>query len=108
VLVAGASAGLGAAFATEAARCGFDVVLLARREQTLHDTARRIRGFVALNDLDADRRQRSRRRVLQVDDNVPHLRRRRQRRGRNAARRVGCGRPPRQHRDADADHPAHD
>jgi short-subunit dehydrogenase len=43
VLVAGASAGLGAAFATEAARCGFDVVLLARREHALRDMAQCIR-----------------------------------------------------------------
>ena len=42
-LVAGASAGLGAAFATEAARCGFDVVLLARRDGALNETAARIR-----------------------------------------------------------------
>ena len=41
-LVAGASAGLGAAFAGEAARCGFDVVLLARRDRALNETAARI------------------------------------------------------------------
>ena len=38
-LVAGASAGLGAAFAFEAARLGFDVVLLARRADVLEETA---------------------------------------------------------------------
>lgn len=37
--VAGASAGLGAAFAREAARLGFDVVLLARRGDVLEETA---------------------------------------------------------------------
>ena len=39
VLVAGASAGLGAAFAREAGRLGFDVVLLARRGDLLQQTA---------------------------------------------------------------------
>ena len=43
-LVAGASAGLGAAFATEAARHGFGVVLLARRAHALDETAARIRA----------------------------------------------------------------
>ena len=43
-LVAGASAGLGAAFAFEAARLGFDVVLLARRADVLEETAAAIRG----------------------------------------------------------------
>lgn len=38
-LVAGASAGLGAAFADEAGRRGFDVVLLARRADVLEETA---------------------------------------------------------------------
>jgi uncharacterized protein len=42
-LVAGASAGLGAAFAHEAARLGFDVVLLARRADVLEETATAIR-----------------------------------------------------------------
>jgi short-subunit dehydrogenase len=42
-LIAGASAGLGAAFAAEAARAGFDVVLLARRQAVLDDTAAGIR-----------------------------------------------------------------
>lgn len=41
-LVAGASAGLGAAFATGAARHGFNVVLLARRKAMLEETASRI------------------------------------------------------------------
>ena len=44
VLVAGASAGLGAAFANESARLGFDVVLLARRAGTLDETAAAIRA----------------------------------------------------------------
>lgn len=44
VLVAGASAGLGAAFAHESARLGFDVVLLARRADTLEGTAASIRA----------------------------------------------------------------
>ena len=44
VLVAGASAGLGAAFAHESARLGFDVVLLARRAGTLDETAAAIRA----------------------------------------------------------------
>jgi len=44
VLVAGASAGLGAAFARESARLGFDVVLLARRADALEDTAASIRA----------------------------------------------------------------
>jgi len=44
VLVAGASAGLGAAFAREAARLGFDVVLLARRAGALEETAASIRA----------------------------------------------------------------
>jgi short-subunit dehydrogenase len=44
VLVAGASAGLGAAFARAAARLGFDVVLLARRAGALEETATSIRG----------------------------------------------------------------
>jgi short-subunit dehydrogenase len=43
-LVAGASAGLGAAFAHEAARLGFDVVLLARRADVLEETAAAIRA----------------------------------------------------------------
>lgn len=43
-LVAGASAGLGAAFAEESARRGFDVVLLARRAEVLEETAARIRA----------------------------------------------------------------
>jgi len=43
-LVAGASVGLGAAFAMESARQGFDVILLARRESALAETAARIRG----------------------------------------------------------------
>ena len=43
VLVAGASAGLGAAFARESARLGFDVVLLARRGDALEETAASIR-----------------------------------------------------------------
>lgn len=43
-LVAGASAGLGAAFAREAARLGFDVVLLARRGDVLDETAASIRA----------------------------------------------------------------
>ncbi len=43
-LVAGASAGLGAAFAHEAARLGFDVVLLARRAGSLEETAASIRA----------------------------------------------------------------
>lgn len=42
-LVAGASAGLGEAFARESARQGFDVVLLARRGEVLDATAARIR-----------------------------------------------------------------
>jgi short-subunit dehydrogenase len=42
-LVAGASAGLGAAFAHESARLGFDVVLLARRAEVLAETASTIR-----------------------------------------------------------------
>lgn len=42
-LVAGASAGLGAAFAREAGRLGFDVVLLARRADALEETAAAIR-----------------------------------------------------------------
>lgn len=42
-VVAGASAGLGAAFADEAARLGFDVVLLARRAEVLEATAARLR-----------------------------------------------------------------
>lgn len=41
--VAGASAGLGAAFAHEAARLGFDVVLLARRAEVLEETSAVIR-----------------------------------------------------------------
>ena len=44
VLVAGASAGLGAAFAREGARLGFDVVLLARRADALEETAASIRS----------------------------------------------------------------
>jgi short-subunit dehydrogenase len=44
VLVAGASAGLGAAFARESARLGFDVVLLARRADALEETAGSIRA----------------------------------------------------------------
>ena len=44
VLVAGASAGLGAAFAFESARLGFDVVLLARRGDVLEETAASIRA----------------------------------------------------------------
>src|ERR1017187_9815218 len=44
VLVAGASAGLGAAFARESARLGFDVVLLARRAHVLEETAASIRA----------------------------------------------------------------
>ncbi len=44
VLVAGASAGLGAAFAFESARLGFDVVLLARRADALEETAATIRA----------------------------------------------------------------
>jgi len=44
VLVAGASAGLGAAFARESARLGFDVVLLARRADALEETAASIRA----------------------------------------------------------------
>jgi len=43
-LVAGASAGLGAAFAREAGRLGFDVVLLARRADALEATAASIRA----------------------------------------------------------------
>ena len=43
-LVAGASAGLGAAFAREAGRLGFDVVLLARRADALEETAASIRA----------------------------------------------------------------
>jgi len=43
-VVAGASTGLGAAIATEAARHCFDVVLLARREQLLVETARRLQA----------------------------------------------------------------
>ena len=43
-LVAGASAGLGAAFAAEAARRGFAVALIARRGRELNETAARIRG----------------------------------------------------------------
>jgi short-subunit dehydrogenase len=42
-LVAGASAGLGAAFADEAASRGIDVVLVARRQAALEDTAARLR-----------------------------------------------------------------
>lgn len=42
--VAGASAGLGAAFAHEAARLGFDVVLLARRAELLDETSAAIRA----------------------------------------------------------------
>ena len=42
-LVAGASAGLGAAFAHEAARLGFDVIVLARRAEVLEDTAAELR-----------------------------------------------------------------
>jgi NADP-dependent 3-hydroxy acid dehydrogenase YdfG len=41
--IAGASAGLGAAFATESARQGFDVALLARRGDLLEETAATIR-----------------------------------------------------------------
>ena len=44
VFVAGASAGLGAAFARESARLGFDVVLLARRADALEETAASIRA----------------------------------------------------------------
>lgn len=44
VLVAGASAGLGAAFARESGRLGFDVVLLARRADALEETAASIRA----------------------------------------------------------------
>jgi uncharacterized protein len=44
VLVAGASAGLGAAFAHESGRLGFDVVLLARRADALEETAASIRA----------------------------------------------------------------
>lgn len=43
-LVAGASAGLGAAFAEESARRGFDVALVARRAEVLDETAARIRA----------------------------------------------------------------
>jgi len=43
-LIAGASAGLGAAFARESARLGFDVVLLARRAELLEQTAAAIRA----------------------------------------------------------------
>jgi uncharacterized protein len=43
-LVAGASVGLGAAFARESARLGFDVVLLARRADLLEETAASIRA----------------------------------------------------------------
>jgi short-subunit dehydrogenase len=42
-VVAGASAGLGAAFAREAARCGFDVALVARRAEVLEETAAALR-----------------------------------------------------------------
>jgi short-subunit dehydrogenase len=42
--VAGASAGLGAAFAREAARLGFDIVLLARRAEVLEETASALRA----------------------------------------------------------------
>jgi short-subunit dehydrogenase len=42
--IAGASAGLGAAFANAAARLGFDVVLLARRADALEQTAAAIRA----------------------------------------------------------------
>jgi short-subunit dehydrogenase len=48
-LVAGASAGLGAAFAVQAARCCFDVVLVARRESALAETASRIRAEYGVN-----------------------------------------------------------
>jgi short-subunit dehydrogenase len=44
VLVAGASTGLGAAFARESGRLGFDVVLLARRADALEETAASIRA----------------------------------------------------------------
>jgi short-subunit dehydrogenase len=43
-LVAGASEGLGAAFARESAHLGFDVVLLARRAGALEETAASIRS----------------------------------------------------------------
>lgn len=42
--IAGASAGLGAAFAREAARLGFDVVMLARRAEVLESAAAAIRA----------------------------------------------------------------
>jgi short-subunit dehydrogenase len=42
-LVAGGSAGLGAAFAEELARAGFSLVLVARREEVLGRTAARLR-----------------------------------------------------------------
>jgi short-subunit dehydrogenase len=59
-LVAGASAGLGAAFARESARLGFDVVLLARRADALEETAASISAEhgVATRSIVADLAQR--------------------------------------------------
>lgn len=48
-LVAGASEGLGAAFAHRLASFGLDLVLVGRREKNLKNTARDLRGFFPVN-----------------------------------------------------------